>query len=264
MFQPVVPFGGFLGWSFLQRTLDDQKEAHSESAPVRRATDAFREDIGAILNAEQLMENRDLLRVALGAFGLENDINNKALIRQVLEGGTLDPASLANRLSDPRYAQIAEAFGFGDFDVPNTQLSTFASDIIARFESRSFDRAVGDSNEDMRLSLNVAPALQDVLDAQKSKNGQWFAMMGNAPLRRVFETGLGLPTGFGSIDIDRQLDEFKQRASQIFGTDDLSEIASEENQEKLIRLFLVRSESQAPVTSPALALLQAGQFGSFG
>ena len=50
--------------------------------------------------------------VALGAFGLQDDLPNRFFIQKVLEGGTLSTDSLANKLSDPRYAALAKAFGF--------------------------------------------------------------------------------------------------------------------------------------------------------
>jgi hypothetical protein len=59
--------------------------------------------------------DRRLLEVALGAFGLDDDIRNRFFIRKVLEEGTTSPSRrFANRLSDKRYLALAETFGFGD------------------------------------------------------------------------------------------------------------------------------------------------------
>ena len=65
-------------------------------------------------SAADLVADRRLLKVALGAFGLEGEIDKKAFVRKILEEGTADPASLANRLTDKSYYKLAEAFGFGD------------------------------------------------------------------------------------------------------------------------------------------------------
>jgi len=260
-FQPIVPLSGYTGWRFLQRTLDNQQAAFEKSAPVQRATDYFAENIGKIETAEQLVADRQLLSVALGAFGLDDDINNKFFIQKVLEEGTLESDSLANRLSDSRYAAFSKAFGFGDFPIANTVLSDFPGDIIARYHSKQFEIAVGDQNGDFRSALNLKSAITDILDSSASKDAQWFSIMGNPPLRDVVEKALGLPSSISRIDIDQQLEAFKDRSKSVFGSDDVSIFSGDDVQEDMIRLFLVRSEAAASFQnssySIALTLLQS-------
>ena len=113
-FQPVLPLAGYAGWSFLKRTLARQQVAQ-QASPVQQRDEAyFREKIGKVTTAEQLVSDKRLLRISLTAFGLEADQNSTAFIRKVLEGGTLKEGSLANRLADKQYQKFAAAFGFGD------------------------------------------------------------------------------------------------------------------------------------------------------
>lgn len=258
-FQPVVPFTGYSGWVFLQRTADTQRETHSQSAPIERATQNFRERIGTIKTAEELVSDRELLSVALGAFGLDEDIGNKFFIQKVLEEGTSDQASLANQLADPRYADLSRAFAFGT-GLTVTGFAFFAEDIISRFEAKQFERAIGEQNNTLRLALNVAPAVDDVVTNNQTDLGQWFAMMGNAPLREVFQTALGFPSSFATLDLDKQLEQFQDRVDATFGTRNFADLNTAEIQETLIRLFLLRSDlssSQSTSTaSIALTLLQ--------
>jgi len=102
-FQPIIPLTGYTGWRFLQRTLDNQKSAFENDATIQRATEYFKENIGKVQNAEDLVSDRRLLSVALGAFGLDDDIDNKFFIQKILEEGTFDDSSLANRLSDSAF-----------------------------------------------------------------------------------------------------------------------------------------------------------------
>ena len=122
-YAPVVPFGGLAGWAFLTRTREAQKTAFASSPAVQRDEAYFRDRIGGISSAEELVSDRRLLSVALGAFGLEDDINNRYFIRKVLEDGTLDPKALGNKLADKRYLELSKAFGFGDYATPRTKLS---------------------------------------------------------------------------------------------------------------------------------------------
>lgn len=259
-FQPVVPLSGYAGWKFLERTMDTQRAAFNESAPVQRATDSFRERIGNITNAQQLVDDRALLSVALGAFGLDEDLDNSFFMRKILDSDPDDPEALANRLSDSRYGDFAKAFGFGGDGLPRTQIEFFADEIVDRYEARQFERAVGEADNTMRLALNFEPALGDIVAANGSADARWFAVMGNPPLRKLFETALGFPSGFGSIDIDRQLEQFKSRSEATFGTNDLEALLADDNSEKVIRLFMVRSETQQSTSlggaSVALSLLQ--------
>lgn len=260
-FQPVVPLTGYVGWRFLERTLENQQSTFAESQPITRATDYFRENIPNVRTAEDLVNDRRLLSVALGAFGLDEDIDNKFFIRQILEDGTVDDAALANRLADNRYADFSQAFGFGDRALPRTTLLRFPDEIIDRFEARQFERAVGEQNNDLRLAMNVSTGIADIIDRTSSSSAQWFSIMGNAPLRNVFQTALGLPASIASIDLDKQLELFQSRSKAVFGSDNVADFVDPDQQEKLIRLFLVRSEaaniSAASGGSTALTLLQS-------
>lgn len=254
-FQPVLPLGGYTGWRFLQRTLDKQQQAFRQSAPVQRATDYFRANIAKAKTAADLVGDRRLLEVALGAFGLSADLGAKAFIQKVLEGGTLKSDALANKLSDKRYASLAKEFGYGNLGA-RIGLSGFADTIIARYEKQGFQEVVGESDNSMRLALNLSDGVKEIVDGTKNTNAQWYTLMGNAPLREVFQTALGLPQSLAAIDVDKQLVAFKTRAQAAFGTDKLSDFTDPARQEKLIRLFMVRSESQAAASSPAAMALQ--------
>jgi hypothetical protein len=260
-FSPVIPVSGYLGWTFLTRTIETQKEAFKADPSINRATAAFAERIATVKTAQDLVADRQLLDVALTAFGLEADIGAKAFIEKVLEEGTLDDEAFANRLADNRYAALARTFGFGDLGA-RTGLPGFAEDITARFEERRFEAAVGQTDDRLRRALNLDRGLADIFDSVESEDARWFAVMGNLPLRSVFEGALGLPKSIGQLDLDRQLDSFKARFADVFETEDLSVLQDKAKQENLIRLFLLRSEATngaglGPL-STALQLLRAG------
>jgi hypothetical protein len=260
-YQPVVPFGGLAGWTFLTRTRDAQQEAFNTSFALQRNTDYFRENIGSIQTAEALVNDRQLLEVALGAFGLGEDINSKFFIQKILEDGTIDPSALANRLADKRYERFSEAFGFGNFSTPNTNLSTFADDIIGRYQAQQFEEAVGATNNDMRLALSLDRALDEILAEDTTDDGLWYLVMGQPPVRQVFETALNLPTSFGALSLEQQLSGFRDKLSSRLGGKEISQFSDPTKREELLRLFLAQSEIQSigsgfTANSAALTLLQ--------
>lgn len=255
-FQPVVPYGGLVGWAFLNRTLESQTAAFDASSELKRDTDYFAARIGAIDTAEQLVKDRRLLGVALGAFGLQDDIDNRYFVRRMLEDGTIKADALANRMADDRYKQLSKAFGFGDFSVPRTKLSYFADEILTQYRGRSFEVAVGEQDENLRLALNAKRELADIAGDSGSDDTKWFRIMGNSPLRQVFETAFGLPASFGQIDLDQQLDVFRDKASRQFGASEVSQFSEPKAVDKLIQRFLVRAQlaESAVVSSGSIAL----------
>lgn len=263
-FQPVIPLGGYAGWSFLKRTMASQQAAY-QAAPANQRDEAyFRSRIGQVNTAEELVGDRRLLKVALTAFGLEGDIANKAFLRKILQDGTLKEGALSNKLADKRYREFSAAFGFGDFTVPRNKLSDFADKILAQYRTKTFETAVGDQDQALRLAMNAERELVALANKTGSEDTKWYTILGNKPLREVMQTALGLPSSIVGLDIDRQLDTFKSRARSTFGNETVSQFADAATMTKLVRTYLVRSELSA-VTSTyssagtALQLLSLSQ-----
>lgn len=258
MITPVLPVGGVAGWNFLSRTMSSQKQAVAASAVTQREMTYFRERIGGVTEARQLVEDFTLLKVALGAFGLQDDQANRFFIRKVLEEGTTEKSSLANRLSDPRYKQLSAAFGFGNEAGPLTKNEGFADKILSEYRDQTFEVAVGRVDPNMRLALGLSRELDRVIDGVESKNAQWFSVMGAPPLRAVFDKALGFPKSFAALDIDQQLTMFRARSQTVFGVSEVADFSEPEMTDALRTRFLLMSEidgsSQRALSSPVLSL----------
>lgn len=259
-YQPVVPFSGYAGWAVLQRTKENQQEAFNASSDIQRDVDYFRDNISEVTSAEELVSNYRLLKVALGAFGLDDDINNKYFIERILDEGTLDANSLSNKLSDKRYLKLAEAFGFGNVNTPKTLQGDFPDEIVSSYQNKQFEIAVGEQDANMRLAMNIDTELTEIANKDTTNNGRWYSVMGNEAVRSVLETALGLPSSVSSLDLDQQLGIFRDKAKQYFGNSEISQFSDPENREDLVKLFLIRAELNAgskgtSAASNALALL---------
>lgn len=260
-FQPIIPLSGLGGWAFLDATREKQTDAFERSPRISRDTAYFEATIGDITSAEELVSDRRLLRIALGAFGLQDDLDNRFLIRRVLEGGTTKEDALANKMSDERYKSLAGAFGFGDGGTPSTQRTGFGAEITARYRQIAFEVAVGDQDESLRLALNAERELAKIArNPSQSQDALWFRMMGTPPLRRVFEVALGLPDSFAQLDLDKQLDVFKERSKSQLGIAQLADLADAETMETLVERYLLRDQvagmQRQSSNAIALSLLQ--------
>lgn len=261
-FAAIVPFGGYSGWMFLSRTLDTQKAAFSQSPKQVSDREYFTANVGKVRTAEDLVSDYRLLGVALGAFGLGDDLENRFFIRKVLEEGTSSPDAFSNKLSDKRYMAMSAAFGFGEGKPPRTGLTGFSEEILSAYSTRQFEISVGEQNEDFRLALNVARELVEIASGDLSDDGKWYSVMGSAPLRSVFETALGLPDSFSGLELDRQLETFRDKTSRVFGNGEVAQFSDPEILDELVRTFLLRSEvddvrSGLSSSSIALELLAA-------
>jgi Protein of unknown function (DUF1217) len=257
-FQPVVPMSGIAGWRFLQRTQEKQQATFANDAELKREIAYFDEKIGSVTSAADLVADRRLLKVALGAFGLQDDIGKKAFIRKVLEEGTTAEDALAVRLTDPAYKKLSAAFGFGDAGGARTGAAGFAPSITAAYRTRAFETAVGDVNDNMRLALNFQ---REIAGLAEGEGKSWYSILGSKPLREVVDKAFGLPKAFAQLDIDKQVEILKDKSSALFGSESLTVFQDQALVGKLIDRFLARAQIEDGVTATgpaanALALLQ--------
>lgn len=262
MFQPIIPAVGLAGWRFLQRTYDTQFDAFTKSVELTRDTDYFAEKVGSISTAKELVADRRLLTVALGAFGLQDDVNNRYFIQKILEEGTTNDDALANKFSDPRYVELSEAFGFGPSEYLKVGESDFVQAIVARFQANSFEVAAGEQDDSMRVALYAQRELAELAGQDSSTDTKWFTVLGDPPMRKLFEKALGLPSSIGQIDIDQQLSTFKDRAASVFGSEGFDQFLDQEARQMVITKFIVRDQIDnlgigLSSSSIALTLLQS-------
>ena len=241
-FQPIVAGSGLVAWNFLQRTMDTQTKAFESSPAMQRDLDYFAENIGKVESAADLASDRRLMRVALGAYGLDEDINNTFFMKTILEEGAQARDSLANKLADKRYLAIAEDFGFGDLGGPWHKSPGFVEKIQEQYSTRQFEIAVGEQDESLRLALNAVRELEEISLDGKSDNAKWFSVLGSPPLRNVMETTFNLPSSFGSLDLDRQVEVFRGRMEKLTGDSEIGQFVGQDVQQKLVDRYLIMSQ----------------------
>lgn len=268
LFQPAIATSGYTGWLVLQKTEANQRETFEESPVLINDIEYFRKNISSALTAEDLVNDRRLLTVALGAFGLADEINKKAFIQKILEGGTENGDALANKLGDPRYRKFADAFGYGNVDAGSSVLlSTFREDVIARYKSLEFDRAVGEVDNDMRLALNFRREIAEIANPESEKTTAWFQIMGQKPLREVIATAFNIPPETAQLDLDRQQEMFSERAKSLLGDSNPTMFQELEKVDDVLRrFFLMRQIENGPSAATpgfaALSLLQGASLGA--
>ncbi|SHH63935.1 DUF1217 domain-containing protein [Marivita hallyeonensis] len=240
-FQPVVLGSGLGAWNFVKRTLAHQKNMHATTPSLTRDIAFFAKSHRDFFTADALTSHPQALRVVLGAYGLSEDTDHQFLIRKIMSDGTGEGA-LATKLSDRRYRELASDIDYSQdvawFD-RNPQL---ASRIIDGYRDDSFEAAIGEVDENIRLALNFDRKIGDIGLGASGTATAWFQILGTPPLRLVMEKALGLPKEFANLDIDDQHSRIRDKAKSVLGTDDVAAIASDEVRDKIIDKFILAQQ----------------------
>lgn len=244
-FQPFVSGGGLVGWRLLQRTQAAQMAAFSDGPELKRETDKFLARIGEIKSAQDLVSDRQLLKVALGAFGLQDDLNNLFFIRKILEDGTSAQDALSNRLADKRYRTFSDAFGFGPGASRRTGDAQQMAEIARKYQAQEFEAAVGQTDETMRLALFAQHELRDIAVGSGSETTKWLNVIGSPPLRKIFQTALGLPQNMAAIDLDKQVEMFRDRLEQRTGQAEIGQFSDPETLKSFTEQYIARAQIAA-------------------
>lgn len=263
---PAIPLSGFAGWQFLTRTEETQRTAFTSGAQITREVAYFKENIGSADTVEKLLADRTLLSVALGAFGLGDEIDKTAWIRKVLEEGTENETAFANRLNDTRWQDFAAELGYGNTAGTRVGFDFVVERMVLQYQERSFELAVGAVDNSMRLALNFRERIDTLLDPDATELTNWYAIMGDQPIREVLDKALNLPTEFSQLELTKQAEIYGERIQSVFGVSSPLDLTASETTEAVIQRFLIRAEIDAGPTpgTPgfnALTLLQGAGSG---
>lgn len=208
----------------------------------KREADYYRQNIGKVKSVDDLLSNRRLLTIALSAFQLEDEVDAKGILRKVLTQDPTDPASLAQRLRDPRWRQFANAFvslskdGGAAISDPKA-----VNAVLAAYQTNEFEKAMGEGNPAVRQALffqRQAPGIKDI-----------YQILGNATLSKVARAAYGLPDIVGALDPKQQA-----RALERAGLD-VSKLSDPRFLEKVIDRFLAASDRDAQAANGPSGLL---------
>ena len=239
----TVGLTGLAGWRVLQRMETRQVEATAKDPVVQRATAYLRENLTATTSAEDLVGDYKMLQVALGAFGLDDDLSNKAFIRKVLESDLGDSASLVNRLGDKRYLKLAQAFA------KRTDAAATGEALTQAYVQRQFEKRVGEGDESYRLALNARNEVKAFATRTSSDRTLWYEVLGNEALRTVFEGAFGMNSSVANLSVDKQLELFMSASERVLGSSSFSDIATDATIDKLTTRYLALSQIQTTTTS---------------
>ncbi len=223
--QPSMPAS--TGYRMVEATLDKQVAAFRNGGPVKNEIDYFRSAIAKVDNPDDLVKDYRLFRFVLSAYGLDSQINAQALMKKVLSEDWTDTQSIANKLVDPHYREIAKAFDFHFEGDAKLQKADFLDGVVDRYVTTEFEKSTENTNPGVRLALyfkrmapDRSPSRRAICPAWRSGFSFSSAIGHRLPLLRVLLRLLGrLPPTDGAAPSGgrrpRSLNKSKRCLTQI-------------------------------------------------
>ncbi|WP_159999938.1 DUF1217 domain-containing protein [Roseomonas sp. 18066] len=109
---------GIAGWKLLQTKTPADFKAFTKDPLLQRDIAYLRETLPTKLTAKDMLADRRLQTMVLKAYGLDSQVGFDALMRKVLESNPDDNTSVAARMVDYRYRQVAAELNYGGLGIP--------------------------------------------------------------------------------------------------------------------------------------------------
>jgi hypothetical protein len=183
----------------IQNNLARYQKMVANEPSVKTATAYYAANIGSVKSIKDLVGNYRLLSYALTAYGLGDQVNNKALVTKVLEGGVTNsdgsnnPKALANTLANANWAKFAKAFDFLGSGASSVTSSTAVATTEAAYGEQTLETQQGKQDVGVQLALyfqRVAPTIKSA-----------YSVLGDKNLLEAFQTIYGVTLNSnGNID----------------------------------------------------------------
>ncbi len=209
---------------------------------VKSATAYYDANIGNVTSIKDFVGNYRLLSYALNAYGLGDQINNTALITQVLQGGVSNSKSLANTLSNSNWKAFATAFDFVGSGAASVSTASAVQTTTADFVEQQLESDQGQQDVGVQLALyfqRVAPTVTTEYGILADKN-----------LLQVAETVFDLPLATTLTGIDNQ-------AQALTTAMPLSDLQDPKKLQQVVERFTAEYDSKYGPASGASSSLTA-------
>lgn len=261
MYTPTIPLSGYSGWSFLEKTYSRQLETYTSSSEVQNDVAYLQEKLSQPISVDDFLSDTRLMRITLTSFDLSGEEWKGGFIRKVLEEVTDEDSTFLDRLNNSKYTNFAESLSPVDDMISLT--SDQLSEMVTNFQTISFETAVGEVDENMRLSLNYQSEIGNLVGEDSSDEAILYKLLGDEPVYTVLQSALGIPEDISNLDIDDQARILKERITSTFGISDMSDLSSAEVIDKVLQRFHVMEEIENGSTSyspasNALSILSSG------
>jgi hypothetical protein len=161
----------------------DQLMAQYQRSPdYKQSVAQYQAGVSKITTVDQFLNNYNVLKVALQAYGMSDQISSKGLLKQLLTTDPDSADSVAQKLGNQKWIAFAKAYhslatdGGASLQSPSSVNAT-----IARFTAAGYQSWIGNKDNDTALTtaLNTQQTLQDAVNI--SDVGNLYALYQKQP-----------------------------------------------------------------------------------
>ncbi|CAH0339765.1 DUF1217 domain-containing protein [Rhizobium sp. CECT 9324] len=224
----------------------DEQTTAKEAAT--KESEYYQEQIATIRTVDELLADRRVVDVVLGAFGFDGDEVTDDFLKQLFASDLDDPKSFANQQANTKWAEMLASFNFDsegnltDDTVGTVQQRGETLETINLYLRQTFEEIEGESNQGVRLALyfeRTAPTLTDAYD-----------LIADEALLEVFRTTFGYSEDFSNMDVDMQ-------AKIVEDNITLSDFQDPAKMERFLQRYTAMYDTEnASYDTSALSILQ--------
>lgn len=247
---PVLPT--YIAFNNINKDVNKAIARTAKQPDVQRETEYYLSKIESIKTVEDFLKNERVYRYAMKAYGLEDMIYAKGMMKKILEGGTSAPNSLANRMNDARFKAFAKAFDFATFKTSATVREAAKSETTAAFFRMQLEKSAGEENEGVRLALYFQRKASSVTNE--------YGILADKALLKVFQTAYGITPLSSNQSIEAQAATIKKNI-------DIKDLQDPAKVNTIIKRFTAKydmANAEANAASNPILSLFNGSSGSVG
>lgn len=170
---------------------------------IKREEDYFKSAAKNIKSVDDLFADKRALRFLLDAYDLSSEAANLGKIRKIVESDLGDQNSLANRMQDPRFKQLASDLNIPMFGTTVLNTDTFINKTVTKFEQVKYEQSLDESAPGVRAAIEFKRRAQDV-----TKTVQ---LLGDSVLREVITVANNIPQQIAVQEVDAQVTAIERR-----------------------------------------------------
>jgi hypothetical protein len=234
------------------RFLEGSEKTEAQETATK-AAEVYQEKIQSIGSVSELLADREVLDVVIGAFGFDSEEVTDDFLKQAFGSDLSDPKSFVNQQANSRWAELVASFNFdSEGNLTRETMGTIQQrgevmETVNKYLRQTLEEAEGESNEAVRLALYFQRAAPLVTDA--------YGLIADDALMAVFRTTFGYSDEFSNMDVDQQ-------ARIINDNMDLADLQDPEKLERFLQRYTAMYDTENSVASSSAATILAGGGGS--
>lgn len=231
------------------RFLDDNERTAAREAATKKA-EVYQERIQSIDTVKELLADRDVIDVVIGAYGLDPEDVTDDFLKQVFASDLSDPKSFVNQQPDGRWAELVASFNFdANGNLTRETIGTVQQrgetlETVNKYLRQTLEENEGASNEAVRLALYFERTAPNITDA--------YGLIADDALMAVFRTTFGFSDEFSNMDVDQQ-------ARIINDNLDLADLQDPTKLERFLQRYTAMYDTEnASFSNSAVSILSGG------